>query len=227
MNGLGSKEQIEQFHSFHPDLAVLPELKQKNIDQLSPDEAIWNTNNFVNPSPKGLGVLAFNGISIRELPTDKDMEIYTPISVKKDDFEFSLLAIWNFYSACKQGRFKGVKGENCLEWEAMRHYKKMMRDPFLMIGDFNFGPTFSQAAFQYLCETLSESEVESLYHQYFNLPKDSSKHPTFRTPNKIYHHLDQVFGSNIFSESLISFNVTPFEKVVKSDHAPILVEFDL
>ena len=61
---------------------------------------------------KGLGILCFNGFQIQELPRDEDMEIYIPVKIKGKGIEFNLLAIWNFYWACKQGRFKGVKGDD-------------------------------------------------------------------------------------------------------------------
>ena len=37
------------------------------------------------------------------------MEIYIPAKIKGNGIEFNILAIWNFYWACKQGRFKGVR----------------------------------------------------------------------------------------------------------------------
>ena len=37
MNGMGGTEQVEYFLNMQPDLAVLPELKQKNIEALSPN----------------------------------------------------------------------------------------------------------------------------------------------------------------------------------------------
>ncbi len=224
-NGLGRKEQIEQFKSFAPDLAIIPEIKEKNIAGLTPSDSVWKTNNFSNPSPKGLGVLSFNGIGLKALTADEDMEIFLPLRVETGRATFNLLAVWNFYSACKQGRFRGVEGEKCLEWEALRHYKTLMSDGFLMVGDFNFGPTFSEPAFLHMCRTLQMSSVISLYHQFFALPESCSEHATFKTPNGIFHHLDHFFGSPQFVSNMQRFSVTPFDQVILSDHAPVLVEF--
>ena len=132
MNGMGSSQQIELFKSLCVDLAILPELKYKNIDGLNPKDAVWITNNFSNKTPKGLGVLSFNDTSLRELPRDEDMEIYIPITVKHPNYAFDLLAVWNFYFACKRGRFKGVKGDGCLEWSAIRKYTKELNSNCLL-----------------------------------------------------------------------------------------------
>ena len=51
MNGMGNSQQIEMFKSLCVDLAILPELKQKNIDGLNPKEVVWITNNFSNKTP--------------------------------------------------------------------------------------------------------------------------------------------------------------------------------
>ena len=67
INGMGKKEQIDFFKSFDADLAILPELKQKNIDGLQPNDAIWITNNHSNKSPKGLGVLSFNKTFLKNI----------------------------------------------------------------------------------------------------------------------------------------------------------------
>jgi hypothetical protein len=226
-NGLGNAKQISQFNQFRADIAILPELKKSNIDALNPDNAIWRTNNHSRPNPKGLGVLGFNGVGLEELPFDEDMELYVPIDVSFGRNRFTLLAIWNFYSACKSGRFKGVKGENCLEWEAMRHYSSLMNSDFLMAGDFNFGPTFSTAAFVRLCNMMNDRGIQSLYHSWNDLGPQDSKHPTFRTPNGTMHHLDHAFGSTSFAERLTGYTVTDFSEVVLSDHAPLLLQFDL
>ena len=84
-------------------------MKQSNIDVIKPDRSIWQTNNHSNKYPKGLGILSFNGVEISLLEFDKDMEIYLTIKVDYKNISFNLLAVWNFYYACKQGRFKDVK----------------------------------------------------------------------------------------------------------------------
>ena len=223
-NGMGTKTQIEYFHSFEPDIAVLPELKESNIEALNPSSYVWITNNHQNSKPKGLGVLAFNGIELISLPRDEDMEIYIPLEVKSPELNFNLLAVWNFYSACKQGRFKDVKGEDSIEWSAIRHYADFLKDPALMVGDWNFGPTFSQAAFIKLCQMMSDLDIESLYHKFNNLTAEQSDHPTFKTTRKNFHHLDHIFGSSHFVNSMTNLTVGSFDDVVLSDHTPLLLE---
>ena len=226
-NGLGSKEQREYFFSFKPDIAIIPELKEHNLESLSPENSIWVTNNFKNSHPKGLGVLSYNGWKLTEMPRDVDMEIYIPTVASKNNLQVKILAIWNFYSACKQGRFKGIKGENCLEWEAIRYYAEFLQTDCLMIGDFNFGPSFSQKAFIELTQRLSALDMESLYHQFFSLPVSESNHPTFVTTRNTEHHLDHVFGSGVYKKRLKTFKIGKLKDAILSDHAPLFVEFNL
>ena len=225
-NGLGKKEQIDQFRSFTCDIAVVPELKESNIETLKPDDSVWITNNFGIKKPKGLGVLAFNGWKLEELPRDEDMEIYIPLKLSKDEFSFNLLALWNFYSACKSGRFKGVKGDKALEWEAMRHYDNLLSDPSLVVGDFNFGPTFSSESFLHLVQLLEKKGLKSLYHHFFDLEPSETEHPTFKTTRDNFHHLDHMFGSKRFFSTIKKFEIIDFKKVVLSDHSPLLLEVE-
>jgi len=69
-NGINKTSQIDYFKSSGPDIAIIPELKKSNIGSLSPTSWVWVTNNHSNPTPKGLGVLAFNGFQLTELPRD-------------------------------------------------------------------------------------------------------------------------------------------------------------
>ncbi|RPH07585.1 MAG: hypothetical protein CBC53_001260 [Alphaproteobacteria bacterium TMED93] len=224
-NGLSRVNQVDYFKSFECDIAIVPELKESNIEILKPRDSIWITNNHVNPRPKGLGVLTFNDFSLEVQPRDEDMEIFMPLKVCKFGFSFNLLAVWNFYYACKQGRFKGVRGDNCLEWSALKHYGPKLSSPSLMVGDWNFGPKCFPDSFRKLCFEAKTYGLTSLYHSYFDLHEEETKHPTFITTRKNYHHIDHFFGSDYFLQNLNSYEVDGFENVVLSDHAPSLVEF--
>ena len=139
-NGLGSEKKRNYFFSFNPDIAIVPELKEHNLpDSFLTIQFGW-TNNKSNPHPKGLGVLAFNGWQLSELPRDEDMEIYIPTVASKGGYRNKNFGYLEFLLGGKQGRFKGIKGENCLEWEAIRHYADFLKSDCLMIGDFNFWP---------------------------------------------------------------------------------------
>jgi len=155
------------------------------------------------------------------------MEIYIPLKVSKADFSFNLLAVWNFYSACKQVKFKGLEGPNCLEFAALEYYRPLMNDPVLVAGDLNFGPTFAQAAFLKIVEILEKSGLKSLYHEYHALPHTESKNPTFRSTRNRLHHLDHIFGSRFFSEKMKTFQIDDLQNVVLSDHAPLVLDLNI
>jgi hypothetical protein len=226
-NGINKEAQLEYFKSFEPDIAIIPELKQKNIELLNPKDAVWVTNNHSNPSPKGLGVLSFGDYRLKQLPRDEDMEIFIPLRVSGGNMTFNLLAFWNFYSACKQGRFKGVEGPGCLEYAALEHYKPLFQDPAIMAGDLNFGPTFSQIEFLKVVKILEQSGMKSLYHEYNGMPLSQSKNSTYITPRKNYHHIDHMFGSEMFYKNMKAFKIDDFKNVVLSDHAPLLLDVNI
>ena len=228
-NGFGDQSKIDYIKSFNPDIAVIPEIKQKNIDQIKPDDSEWITNNHKNPIPKGLGVLGFNGYKLTRLPRDEEMEIFIPLRVTKDSFAFNLLAVWNFYYASKQGRFKDLRGPECLEYSALRHYQPMFSDPSLIIGDWNLGPTFSQPSFLKIVDMASQSGMKSIYHEFFKLPHDQTNHSTFRQIRKgvpLLHHLDHIFGSKFFYENISDLLIDDFTNVVRSDHAPVVLDIN-
>jgi hypothetical protein len=223
-NGIGRQEQIDYFNSFGCDIAIVPEMKETNISAFSPCDSVWVTNNHKNPTPKGLGVLAFNGWKIKELPRDDEMEIFIPLRMSKNGFKFNLLAVWNFYYACKQGRYKGNYG---LEEDAIKHYRPLFHDSVLICGDWNYGPTFATKEFKALGALMAKDEITSLYHKHENLPLDSTNHHTFKTTRKNFHHIDHMFGSKLFSDNITNYYIDSFENVVLSDHAPSLLELNL
>ena len=71
---------------------------------------------------------------------------------------------------------------------------------------------------------MSDLDIESLYHNYNNLPIDQTNHPTFKTTRKNFHHLDHIFGSAHFADSMTDLTVGSFDDVVLSDHTPMLLE---
>lgn len=231
MGGLSRKEKIAYLLSFNADIAIIPEIRQSNIDCINAirkvHSSIWETNNFSSNNPKGLGVLSFGDYKITELPRDKEMEIFLPLMISRGSFSFSLLALWNFYSACKQGRFKGLEGPECLEYSALRFYEKHFKDPSLVVGDWNLGPTFSLNTFLKLGEMLNAVGLKSLYHEHHGLQHHQSNHFTFRSNRNRFHHIDHIFGSEFFHKNMNDYHTDSFTNVVLSDHAPILLEINI
>ncbi|RYZ77565.1 MAG: endonuclease/exonuclease/phosphatase family protein [Proteobacteria bacterium] len=218
-------EQLEYFRSLKADVAIIPELKQKNIAAINPESAVWVTNNHSAASPKGLGVLAFNGFKLEELPSDQEMEIFIPVRVSKDKFGFNLLAVWNFYSAAKQGRFKGAKGERTVEYAALAHYKELFSDPCVVAGDWNLGPTFSPVSYTRVSKMLLGSGLSCLYKSHHSLPDTDIGLPTFRhSRGEATHNLDHIFGSEYFVKRTSAFDVRPLAEAVLSDHAPVILD---
>ncbi len=226
-NGLKSPEQIKQLASLKLDVAIIPELRKSDISYLHASDSLWVTNNHSQTSPKGLGVLAFGDWRISSLPRDAEMEIYVPFEAWLGNTGVNILAVWNFYSAAKQGRFRGAKGDDRVELVALEYYRFLMKKDFVMAGDFNFGPTFSQASFVRYCQLLEEMGVHSLYHNFFELPYGATKHATFRHSQGNLHHLDHIFASEDLLPAMRSFEIMDITKAVRSDHAAIVADLEL
>lgn len=224
-NGINQQRQVDFFRSLNPDIAIIPELKQKNISALRPDQALWVTNNQTNKSPKGLGVLAYNGLRLEPLDRDEEMEIYIPVKVSKSEFHFNILAIWNFYTASKQGRFKEAD-RDALEYSALKHYRSFFTDKSIVAGDWNTGPTVGPRCYEMMNRMLSEAGLECLYRKYKKLKLEDPMPPTYRH-NKVgtSHCIDHVYGSKFFQENVKSFLIGDIDSLVLSDHAPLIVEF--
>jgi exonuclease III len=224
-NGLGRAEKIDYLMSFKPDLAIIPEIKEHNIEKLNPSKYIWITNNPKKNKPKGLGVLAFNGINITSLPRDSDMEIFIPVRVESNTLSFNLLAVWNFYDRCKQGRFKDVTDENRVEYSALKHYKNLFEDHCLIVGDWNIGPTLkSTKGYQRLNEILGQSNILSLYHLHKGIDLMNTDYATHVHARGKSHIIDHIFGSPHFQTSIESFEIPKMSEVVLSDHAPLVLK---
>ena len=153
------------------------------------------------------------------------MEIYLPLRVSKNNnLSFNLLAVWNFYYQCKSGRFKGLRKDKALEWEAMEYYKSLFKDPILVAGDWNFGPTFCQRDFVKLVSLFEQSGLKSLYHHFHGLKTEKTSHSTFKTVTNHFHHLDHMFESEAFYKNMKCYEIMNFNNVILSDHAPCFLE---
>ncbi len=227
--GLGSPAKLEYLKSFSPDIAVIPEVRKKNIEKINPEDSVWVTNNHKAGSQKGLGVLSFNGYHLEPLQRDEDMELFIPVRVSKAGLSFNLLAVWSFYHHCKQGRFKNVRGTESLEFSVIRHYRYLFTDPCLIAGDWNMGPTLAQGEFLKLMDLVGESGMKSLYHKHYELAHNESDHPTFKMNRKgmhFSHHLDHIFGSKYFYENMSELFIDGFKDEIYSDHASLVLDIN-
>lgn len=227
MNGMATHEQREYFNSFRPDLAILPELRFKDIKPLNPNSYIWDTNNFQNKYPKGLGILNFSNGQLIEFDRDKEMEIYIPFTFKIEEITLNILGVWNFYSACKQGRFKGVTNENAVEYSALKFYKDFLSDNGIVIGDWNLGPTQCPDSYLKITKMLNEYNIHSSIHAYKKINVGDETYSTFRHSRGKLHILDHIFADSNINNSILNIDIDDFRNVIKSDHAPILLELDI
>ncbi len=222
--GLANKEKVKYFRSLNADIAIIPEVREANAIALKPDSLIWDTNNRKSGSKMGLGILTFNGFIATELPRHSAFELYLPAVISKGKISFNLLAVWSFYSACKQGKYKGVVG---IEYDAINYYKDLFKDPCLIAGDWNNGPTLKNPSSHYkIVEILSKYGMTSLYHTFTKEKQGSESVVTYKHNRGNTHFIDHIYGSKSFVDKMSSFEIQPMSKVVKSDHAPLILDVE-
>ncbi len=225
-NGLGRAEQISYLKSFNPDIAILPELRHHNISGLKPNSFVWKTNNPDSNKPMGLGVLAFGDIGLELLKYDPEMEIFLPIRVTSHSGQFNLIAVWNFYSAAKRGRFKKATGKQQVEFAMAQHYSHMFGEPTLIAGDWNISPLFKSGAFFSLNKDLERFSIYSMYHKFHGIALDQEMPPTHRSSKKAEHSIDHFFGTQHFVEAVTDCAIQPLAESVLSDHALVVMDFN-
>ena len=226
--GLQRKNKVQYLLGFQPDIAIIPEIREAHVQVLKPKASCWVTNNHDGRSPKGLGILCFGNYRLERLPRDEEMEIYLPLKIHNGSLSFNLLAVWNFYSLCKRGRFRGARGEAGVEIAALNHYRSFLPDPSLLIGDLNMGPTLSLHSFSRLSGLLAEMGFKDLSQIRTQQLSKGFRWKTFRMRRKeqfFYHHLDHAFGSPFFSDRLDSFEIDEQAMDKFSDHAPVVLDF--
>ena len=49
---------------------------------------------------------------------------------------------------------------------------------------------------------------------------------TYRSPTKSYHHLDHFFGSNLFVDNMVGYEIMGVDNATLSDHSPVVLSLD-
>jgi exonuclease III len=201
--------------------------RESDLEKLNPNSHIWVTNNFTNNSPKGLAVLNYTNGVITEIERDDEMEIYIPFKFNISNFELNILAVWNFYSACKQGRFKGISGDNALEYMALNYYSEHLNNNAIVIGDWNLGPTQAQEVYLKILKILSDLDIKCAVHAFRKLIPGKEDYETFRHTRGHKHILDHIFMSKNLLPYIEDVKIDTFENVIKSDHVPLILDLRL
>ena len=119
-------------------------------------------------------------------------------------------------------------------WMALNYYKKLLNQPLIIIGDFNWNmiwdakpsyPLYGNLAD--IIKILGSSGIQSTYHSFFRENFGDETRPTLFMYHKINrpYHVDYCFVSKNFElENVEIGNYAEWANY--SDHMPLIVTFE-
>lgn len=105
----------------------------------------------------------------------------------------------------------------------------MLADPCIALGDWNTGATLSGPRTMYykLLKSFEALGFKSLYHHIKQEEQGKETSPTLKfNKGGVFHVIDHMQASDFFVKRAQGFHVENFAKVPKSDHAPLIFDFD-
>jgi len=184
---------------------------------------------FGDNRKKGIGIFSHSDFEL-ELHEEYNplFKYVIPIKVK-GPLEFNLIAIWAMNDLQEvRKRYIGQV------YSAITHYKALLDEPTVIMGDFNWNVIWDAKPDYPLYGTLTDiikilegKKIRSVYHEFYNEAfgkETKSSLFMYHRKNRPYH-VDYCFASTDFE--VVSVEVGNFDDWIgKSDHMPIIVTFD-
>jgi hypothetical protein len=213
------RKKAESILKYQPDIAVIPECEYLGEDT---SKQLW----FGDNRKKGIGIFSYSDFEL-ELHKEYNPSFKYVIPIKvKGPLEFNLFAIWamNDLADVKQ-RYIGQV------YSAIVHYKALLGEPTVIMGDFNWNVIWDAKPDYPLCGTLTDVikileswKIRSIYHEFYNEDFGKETKPTlfmYHRQNRPYH-VDYCFASSDLKVSNVE--IGNFDNWIgKSDHMPIIV----
>jgi exonuclease III len=225
------RKKADAILSHQPDILVVQECEHP--DKLAFGSTVQQPNDFYwygDSIHKGLAIYSYSDYRFELLPVfNSKFRYILPFRVTGNGESFTLFAIWAMNN--KENRDARYIGQ---VWLAINHYAAQLETPAIIIGDFNSNKIWDYNGrvgnHSDVVRKLADNNIHSVYHQYFDSEQGKEKHPTFflqRKQNKPYH-IDYCFASADFADKVIDVEIGTFENwIAHSDHAPLIVTFDL
>ncbi|MEO6348612.1 MAG: endonuclease/exonuclease/phosphatase family protein [Aquaticitalea sp.] len=213
-----------------PDIIIVPESENPEKLKFQKDFVLPNDMFWYGDNPnKGIGIYSYSNFKIERIDRhNPDFRYIIPLSIKNDDFEFTLLAIW-----CQKPANNDNYGSHT--WNALNHYSDVLNNEKLIIaGDFNSNSFWDkpnrESNHSNIVNKLKDKGIESTYHFFHNESQGKETRPTLFMHKKIDrpYHIDYCFASNFFIERLKNVTIGSYADWTKlSDHKPIICEFEV
>ena len=214
-----------------PDIVIVPECEHPDKLKFEsgvtlPDDVFW----FGNNQHKGLGVFSYNQYKFQISDThNPDFRTVLPLKVINKKIEFTLFAIW-----ANNPKDKGFEYVGQI-WKALHFYSGLLKNKkTMLVGDFNSNTIWDkpkrEGNYSTVVELLAKKGIHSTYHKFYDQTQGKEKHNTlfmYRHKDKDYH-IDYCFASDDFIKKINNVEVGKHKDWSKhSDHAPVIVSFDI
>lgn len=223
------RKKVDTILVHKPDIVVVQECE--NPEKLVFNSKTQHPNDFVwfgdNPH-KGVGIFSYSDFLFEPLEHNTDIKQIMPVSVKNEQIDFTLFAVWANHPNDSDGRYVEQV------WKAVNHYEELLSGHTILTGDFNSNKIWDKehkkGNHSDVVKKLAEKDIWSAYHKYLDQEQGKEEHPTFflhRNIEKPYH-LDYCFTSKELYEKIKSVEIGTYEDwTAHSDHTPLIVHFDL
>ena len=203
----------------HPDKLVFDETIPK------PNDSYW----YSDGGKKGRGLFSYSDFKFELLPNfNPEFRYILPFRVTGSGQTFTFFAIWAMNNKEKrEARYIGQV------WFAINHYKDLLGNSTILIGDFNSNKIWDYkdrvGTHSDVVNRLADKDIHSVYHKHFDMEQGKEKHPTFflqKNKDKPYH-IDYCFTSSDILKKVKNVEVGTYDNWIEhSDHSPLIVEFD-
>ena len=217
--------------TLRPDILVVQEcehpdkLKNSQVYR-EPNDVFWHGDSV----HKGIGIFSYSDYKFELFPEfNPTFRYILPLKVTGHDLSFTLLAVWAMDNKEDfRGRYIGQI------WQAINHYKDLMDGSTIVIGDFNSNKIWDYkdriGTHSDVVANLEGKGIHSIYHKHYGMEQGKENHPTFflqRNKDKPYH-IDYCFASAELYNKVKSVEIGTYENwIAHSDHAPLILDFDL
>lgn len=224
------RNKFENLSALKADIYIIQECE--NPSQTQHREYIkWASNHLWigDNKNKGLGIFAAEHLTIELLNwsnayQDHTVKHFLPCLINKD---FQLMGVWTHQNNSPNFGYIGQL------WKYLQ-VNSLSLKKVIIAGDFNSNAIWDQWDRWWnhsdVVRKLKEVDIESLYHKHSNEEHGKESKPTYFMNRKLErpYHIDYVFGSSEFSNSLTNVQIGDTEHWLRiSDHLPIICDFDI
>ena len=223
------RRKADQILSYKPDIIVVPESEHPDRIDFSlttqPHDFYWYGDNI----HKGIGIYSFSEYKFELLPNfNSEFRYILPFRVTGNGNSFILFAIWAMSNK------ENYEARYIAQiWLAINHYKDLLGESLIMIGDFNSNKMWDLKKrignHSHVVQKLADNNIHSIYHQRFKFEQGKEEHPTFflqRKKEKPYH-IDYCFASADFCAKVQNIEIGIYEKwIAHSDHMPFIIDIN-